>query len=489
VKSIPPHRSARLLPQRSGFGWKYLATLLFIISGAEVGRGSELCVECIELKLEHPLVLRGPSSHDPDAPISIIKLSDGAFRGFAANGVTVAIDGATPLDLKGPARVVLKPGPLGSPSECGRWLTSLLPVGGDLYGLIHDEQHCNYSVGETHKSMSIAISHDDGLIWNDLGPIITDSQGDISGKPSGVGDCTAVDGHDGYWYAYCLRPRDWKHIVARAPHDAPTPGKWVEWDGNDWHEPALGGAAAPLGEPIGTSAAYWIEAGDVLLLNAASSSLQLSVSKDKVNFETVSEPLILYNANDWKRPAPTDLYAYPAMIADGGLNNISHRFFLAYMYIPPGQDFTRRYLVMQEGRIDLSPVPRRPQVRTALTRWVTPQGFTWTTTGPAISPGHFYAYDRSLGYMMTATPDDAAALEVDECFSPQTGIGFLAKAGDCAGEGSARRRTAGYIFRNRRPGTVTLVDCAKKNGERFVSDRLDCENAGTRKRLLGFALQ
>ncbi|MEI9916572.1 MAG: hypothetical protein WDN29_13165 [Methylovirgula sp.] len=102
------------------------------------------------------------------------------------------------------------------------------------------------------------------------------------------------------------------------------------------------------------SAAYWTSIGAVMLLNAADTSLQLSVSKNKMDFNTLPEPLIPYDAGTWKRPAPTELYAYPAMIADKGLNNISHKFLLAYMYIPPGQDFTQRYLVIQEGRIDLS---------------------------------------------------------------------------------------------------------------------------------------
>ncbi len=483
MKPIRSHSSARLR-----LGRRYLAALFFVMSGASAGRGGELCGDCVELKLEHPVVVRGPSRNEPDAPISIIKLPNGKFRGFTANAVTIAIDGVSPLDLGGASRVVLRPGFAGSPSECGRWLTSLLPVRSVLYGMIHDEQHCNYHAGETHKSMSVAVSHDDGLTWNDLGQIITGKEGDMSGRPSGVGDCTAVDGHDGYWYAYCLRPKDWKNIVARAPHDAPIPGKWVKWSGDGWREPGLGGAAAALSEPVGTSAAYWTKAGAVLLLNAASSSLQLSISKDKVNFETLPEPLILYDGNDWKRPAATDLYAYPAMIADKGINNISHKFFLAYMYIPPGQDFTQRYLVVQEGEIDASPMPRHPEVRSALTRWVMPQGLTWTTTGPAILSGNSYAYDKGLGYVMTATPGDVASVELDECFSPQTGIGFLAKTGDCAARGSVRRRTAGYIFRDRQPGTVALVDC-KKNGARFVSDRLDCEKVGTREHLLGFALQ
>ncbi len=458
-------------------------------SGVTAGHAKELCLDCIGLRLEHPFVVRGPSREEPDAPVSVIKLPDGRFRGFAANATTIAIDAATPRDLGGPSKVVLKPGPPGSPSECGRWITSVLPGRDALYGMVHSEQHCNYQDGETHKSMAIARSRDYGVTWDVLGQIITGDVGDVPDKPSGAGDCTAVDGHDGYWYAYCLRVRDWENIVARAPSADPLPGKWFEWNGAGWDEPALGGIGAGLSKPVGMSSAYWIDANAVLLLGTADSGLQLSVSKDKVDFETLTEPLILYDADDWKRPAPTELYAYPSMIADQGLNNISGKFFLAYMYIPPGGDFTQRYLVMQEGRIDRARAPRNPQVQTALARWVAPGGPTWTTTGPAISSARSYAYGIGLGYVMTAAPSGVASVELDECFSEPTGIGFLAEAGGCAAEGSERRRAAGYVFRHHRPGTIALIGCVAKNGAHFTSNRLDCETAGTRERLLGYALR
>ena len=94
---------------------------------------------------------------------------------------------------------------------------------------------------------------------------------------------------------------------------------------------------------------FSIDAGVVLLLGTTNSGLQLSISKDKVDFDTLAAPLILYDESDWKRPAATELYAYPSLIARQGLNDISGKFLLAYMYIPPGQDFTQRYLVLQRG--------------------------------------------------------------------------------------------------------------------------------------------
>ncbi len=480
---------SRCLAASRACGFGAIAGLLGIIALASGGAADEICAGCVSVQLEHPVVVRGPSRQEPDAPVSIIELPDGTFRGFAANATTVAIDGATPFALGGRSKVVLGPGPAGSPSECGRWLTSVLQGRNALYGLVHNEQHCDYRDGETYKSMSIARSEDLGLTWNVLGQIISADEGPASGRQGGEGDCTAVDGHDGYWYAYCQRLRDWKNTVARAPRTDPAPGKWIKWSGNGWNAPGLGGTAAPLNGAVGMSSSYWTEADAVLLLATTPSALQLSAAKDKLHFATISEPIILYDANDWKRPAASDLYAYPSMVAEHGLNNIRRRFFLTYTYIPPGQDFTQRYLVMHEASIALAPTPQRPQVRVALSRWTSSDGGKWVTTGPPIAAGRSYVFDTQLGFVMTAPSNQTATIKLDECFSARSGSGFLAEAGRCQTEGAERRRVAGYVFRSEQPGTMAIYSCLSRDYARFTSGRADCDDKGTRDRVLGYVFR
>jgi hypothetical protein len=471
-------------------GCSALAAGILTVSLTGIGAtafAKDICDACIELRIEYPHVVRGPSRHEPDAPVSLIELPDGHFRAFAANGTTVAIDGATPFDLGGRSKAVLEPGPPGSAAECGRWLTSVLQGGGMLYGLIHNEQHCNYRRGETDKSMSVARSADHGLSWDVLGQIIRSNEAPASGRAVGEGDCTMADGHDGFWYAYCQRLSDWKNFVARAASGDPAPGKWMKWSGSGWNSPGLGGSAAPLDSSIGMSAAYWTDANAMLVL-AAASSLRLSISTDKIHFATLAEPIILYDGNEWERPAPTDLYAYPSMIGEHGFSDIGGHFFLTYTYLPPGADFTQRYLVMHEARIELASAPRHPQVRVALSRWKDDEGLTWATTGPPIFAGTSFTYDLPLGYVMTAPPQLIPSVKLDECFSPRFG-GFLTEAGGCAKEGSERRRVAGYVFRSEQPGTTALYSCLSARYLRFTSDRPDCDGAGTRDRVLGYALR
>ena len=146
-------------------------------------------------------------------------------------------------------------------------------------------------------------------------------------RPESEGDCTAVDGHDGYWYAYCMRRRDNKSY-RRARSDRKSGSRTVdEMERTRLERAGPGGVPAPaLIGYVGTSSAYWTE-GNVILLVAPSASFRLSISEDKVHFATVAEPLILYDEDNWQRPAPTELYAYPSMVADQGFNNIARSFF------------------------------------------------------------------------------------------------------------------------------------------------------------------
>ena len=462
-------------------------------STADSQSSPEPCLTCISIRVGRPIVVRGPGpkGDESDVVLSVIRLPDGKFRAFSGNTIVYAIDGDTPWAIGGPSRPVLGPGPKGSTSECGNWFSAVVPDGRKLVAIIHNEQACNYRDNQTHKSTSVGISTDQGLSWNILGPILSGTEAPQKGKGSGEGDCTAVNGNDGYLYAYCLRVADWRTIVARAPLSDPAPGRWFKWDGTGWNVPGLQGHATPLAGPVGNSAAYW-DTGKRFFLLATRGSIRLSVGADPLRFMTLDEPLLHYDSDSWQRPGPTDLYGYPNLIGETGSNRLSDHFFLAYMYLPPGTDFSQRHIVMQDVWITKTSAPVAPQVGVALSRWIKPDGALWTTSGPTIENGNrlAYAYDRQLGFLMTAAPA-VPSVKLTECVGPSSGQPdyVLAEEGACAREGFRRLRTPGYLYREERAGTVPLYRCvAHKGNFHFGSSDKGCEDRGANERLLGYML-
>lgn len=444
------------------------------------------CAACVSVTIGPAMILRGPAGDENDAPFVALKLPDGRLRGFVSNTTTYAVDGASITDMGGTRRPVLRPGAKGTASDCGSWLTGLSREGATLWGLLHWEATCNYEKGETHKSMGIATSTHDGLTWRILGTIIESGDKPSAGKLTGEGDCTMADGHDGYLYVYCLRPRDWKITAMRAPKTNPIPGQWMKWDGVGWDVPALGGFAAPLAGFPGHSAAWWVPQNLMLLL-AVEASLKLSLSSDKVRFAQVPEPLIPYDADEWNRPAPTPLYAYPSLVAPNGGNDVGDESFLSYAYVPPDAGFTERYLVAHEMRMTMQEQPVSPQVKLALSRYVTPGGENWTTSGvPAIAGERpRFTFEATLGYVMTAAPTSTSIL-LEECVSASAGR-FLSDR-TCSSDLARRLRSAGYVYSEEQPGTRALYNCTRADSRFFASTDEACEQRGRPDRRLGFLI-
>ena len=475
------------LPHAAFSGWIAAAALLG--SGAALHAQVQAplpCAACVGVTIGPATVIRGPAGDESDAPFVALKLPDGRLRGFVSNATTYAVDGNGIPGMGGARRPVMRPGERGTLAECGNWITGLSRSGATLYALVHNEAACNYERGETHKSMAVAASADDGLTWRLLGTVAEASQKPVPGQLTGEGDCTMADGQDGFLYMYCLRAADWKITAMRSPKDDPAPGRWMKWDGRAWSVPALGGDAVPLAQFPGHSAAWWTPQKLMLLL-AVERSLKLSLSADKVRFAPLSAPLVLYDEDIWDRPAPSALYAYPSLVAPDGGNAVGDDSYLTYAYVPPGAGFTERYLVMHKMRMTMQSAPAAPQVRTALARFVDPNGVRMTTSGPPLVAGERprFALEKELGYVLTAAPA-APSLLLEECVS--AAAGFFLSDRPCATELAARRRSAGYVYRDPQPGTVPLYACTDGGGRRFAATDPGCDGHGRPARRLGEVL-
>ena len=449
-----------------------------------------LCVECIEVRVGPPVVVRGPFPDELDAPLTAIKLSDGQFRGFSANSSTYAIDGASLEDLGGERRKVLKKGAPGSVNDCGSWLTTALRIGDDVIGFVHQERSCDYKQGRTEKSMAIARSTDEGLSWTDLGTVITGRDLALTTGTTGEGDCTMIDGRDSYLYAYCQRNADWKTIVARAPIAEPT--EWRKYFGGGWSEPGIGGEATSLGY-IGHSAAYLLEQDRVAVLTNDRwfGGLRLSLSADKINFSELKEPLLSIDGSDWNRPADTDLITYPSLLnpADGS-NAVGAQFVLAYSYVPPGLGFESRFLVQHTVSLSVGTTPAPVQVGMALSRWTDAQRSRYlSSTGPVTDDRLAFSNDGLVAYLMTREPEGAASVKLAECASQGPPDQMLADDEACRSLGYARVRTAGWLYTQPQPDSVPVYSCLSQPDQRhFASNTTDCEGLGTMQQLLGYGL-
>jgi hypothetical protein len=460
--------------------------------------GQSICVSCINIRVGRPLLDRGPVSDELDNPFNEIQLSNGDRRGFSANASTYAIEGPDPWSMGWPRTLVLSHGPQGSYDFCGRWMNSTDNVGSWVNGFIHAETDCNYSAGQTHKSMAFAVSGDQGLSWVVEGQIITGMDSPTQGKVTGEGDCTVVNGQDGYYYAYCLRNSDYNTIVARAPVSNPYPGSWTKYYNGSWSQPGLGGNATPLGSlgtSFGMSTGYWTDTNNVVVygVDASAGGLIISFSPDKTSFTTLAVPVIPLDGDNWNRPQPTELIAYPSLMNYGNVNNqISSPYLLAYVYLQPNETFSQRYLVFRDIYMWLSPSPVTPQVGIALARWYNASvKDRWSTTAPV--PGDFstYVYEGTFGYLMTAPDPTQPTTKLEDCVSywPGHPDHLFTYDGWCVSAGYTRLRTAGWVYQNSLPNTVPLYRCYSSTlNNHFASNRSDCEGLGTMEYLLGYAL-
>ena len=452
--------------------------------------GASLCIECIRIRVGIPHIVHGPSPGIPDNPFSEIKLPNGRFRGFSANGSTYAIDGATSAAMTGVPVEVLGKAARGQYGESGKWINSVERSGNELLGWVHDETGDARNRGL--KSMSLATSKDDGLHWQDIGQIITGKEGIVDGRITGEGDCHALNGEDGFFYAYCGRTRDHATIVARAPVSNSGPGHWLKYLNGAWSEPGLGGDATALPDKS-AGLARWTTTGRTVGLGTVPGGIGLFFSTDHIAFAALREPLLAADPEVWARPAPSDLLTYFSLLdALQGGSQLGNKWLLAYLDLQPNESFDKRYLVLRPIDVTISPNPVHPQVGVMLARWHDlALHDRWSTTAAVPGNDTSYKVEKALGYLMTAPDPANPSVELQDCVSQWPGHPdhFLETTAACDAGKYQRLRPAGYAYAKPQEHTVPLYRCYNaQDRSHFVSNAEDCEQLGKMERLLGYAL-
>jgi hypothetical protein len=474
-----------------------LAIMLIADAPAAAPPTPPLCMDCIRLRLGVPRVARGPAPNIADNTFSEIRLPNGRFRGFTAAATTFAIDGKTTWDMAGPAVTVLKPGPPNSPSSCGQWLQHEEPAGNLLLGWIHNETACDYGRnGQTHASMTIATSADDGLTWKVQGFIITGKSTDkpLPGRMTGESCSGVINGKDGYYYAYCGRSVDHTGYVARAPIADPGPGHWLKYFDGGFTQPGVGGDASNLGSGAGAPAA-WLTTGETVKPVWVTGGLGLAFSQDRLHFTALPQPLMKLDNGRWDRKGPpNELLSYATFIdATTGENMLGAHWLMAYMYLQPNEGFDKRYLVFRPIDVTRSRKPDEPAVGVMLTHWYNARLHDhWSTVAPV--PGNYSAYKpvAELGYMMTVPDPKRPSVELEECVSQWPGHPdhILIQKNACEGHGYMRLRSAGFVYAAAQPDSQPLFRCySDAEKSHFAANTEDCNHIGHREALLGYDLK
>jgi len=462
---------------------------------------STFCIECLRIRVGPPTVVRGPAPDIED--FTEIRLPGGRFRGFVAGAKTYAIDGDSPWDMGGPARVVLDRGAPGSYDDSGQWIHHVEQHGSTILGCVHNES--GDRPGQGLQSMSLSISTDYGLTWKSYGQIITGKDAVLTPhKVTGTANCTAIDGQDGYYYAYCWQNGtghgDGAEIIARAPVADPLPRNWKKYYEGRWDQPGVGGDATGLPKGVGGSVARWSPSGQIMLLGRSHDGLVLSFSTDELNFTEMPEPLLDVGGGSWHPRNALEIISYPVLYDpnDGSNQLSSNSWMLFYMYVEPHEGMGRRYLVYRPVEVSQSRRPGEPAVGVLLARWYNATlRDRWSTTAavPAVD-GSEYKLEARSGYLMTAADPKQPSVEVEDCLSPpgqpldhvlmlKTARGHV-----CEDHGYERSRTAGFVYSSPQPKAQPLYSCKSDSGtSHFASNTENCDHLGKMGTLLGYDLR
>jgi hypothetical protein len=162
------------------------------------------------------------------------------------------------------------------------------------------------------------------------------------------------------------------------------------------------------------------------------------------------------------------------------------------MYLNPGENFSKRYLIFRPIDISWSRRPDEPEVGEMLTHWYAAHHDHWATIAPV--PGNYTAYRlvAQLGYVMTVADSAKPTVELEECISKWPGAPdrILIQKGVCEKNDYQHVRRAGFVYTTAQPNTQPLYRCySDAEHSHFASNDENCNNMGKREALLGYILK
>jgi hypothetical protein len=196
----------------------------------------------------------------PDECLAVIPAKSGCRVIMAAGVRSVLLEGRS-MDALGPPKEVLQ---RGSPGAFDNGYAGISAVwrapSGDLLAIYHAEDQeamkgNDAGIPGFYCRVALAVSKDDGLTFEKLGPILTGHLPKVAGGPfdQGVGEpCLVAEPGGTFLYVYYssherLGGRGVQICLARCPvEDATKPAAWQKFHDGAFTEPGLGGSDTPV---------------------------------------------------------------------------------------------------------------------------------------------------------------------------------------------------------------------------------------------------
>ena len=473
------------------------------------------CVGCLSFRVGTPKRITGPHSNAEemaDGPLTAFA-AGGVVRGFSSEGCSNLMEGASvPLLVPktlGCANAALKRGADGSFDDGGSWITTVEPDGGLMRAWYHAEDHypSHQDIQKVWMSAAYAESTDGGVTFtkSNYPNNIVVSTGSPSDPPT-LGNNLGVSGPtvvkwNGYYYMYYGDMNNGAALsVARAPVSSggkrtSTSNPWLKYANGSFNSPGLGGAQTSLGfsPHSNMGASVYTPANRTVIVwpiwNSVIPQLRLSFSDATLGttFTHLAEPLLLTDIGALTNPSTfAETVVYPSIVVSGGGTNWSSGFELSYVYLQPGEDFEKRYLVTRHVDVTVAASPiasPNAQVKVALSRYYAPSRVDhWVTTQMVPTTG--YTWEGVLGYVGTLSR--SGMVELTDCYQAASDDHYVSLTG-CGSDTKLRR--LGYLWSTSQPGTHALYRCYWDTGSglnHFVSSSSTCDGLKS-DGLLGYA--
>jgi hypothetical protein len=438
----------------------------------------------------------GPRFAPMDNPFFSLN-ANGTLYGYSANGNTEIIaKGTLTSTIPEPAPIALAGGEAGQFDSCGAWLNNVVVDGDVIRGWYHAETDCDYdNNGQTYKNIGYCESHDGGLTFTKPNypnnQALTGSLPPTSALCVGNADQSVVDGGDGYYYMFFINWDNYGYCVARSSEKG-VPGSWTKYYEGTWSEPGLGGKATGIAN-LNSATIVRHTSGNLISVGSGP-GISMSFGTDPLTWVHLAEPVLFNQAPlQWSRPAPTELVGYPNFVPlDGGSGDIGDQFWLYYVYIQPGEDYAKRYLVRRQVTFTLdNDTSIAPQAGVELSRY-TSGARTWVTTTLPLPLDASYVYADSMGYLLTTAY--LGSIPIYDCYIPGWDDHMLSTdINSCNSEGIALLRQLGWVYETEQPATTVatlpLYRCFNsQTNKHSVSHRTDCEENGSMEFILGWSM-